>query len=121
MDYRFSNWCGWGDLNPHEHSSPPPQGGASTNSATSAYIFINNIYEGNVINFIIKPKLNNFYSGTEPSLDTGATTSGTLAPSTCSVAKFSNSSVLLERSAVIPPRIKLITKNTAGKNTSATS
>ena len=32
----IQDWCGWGDSNPHEHSSPPPQGGASTNSATSA-------------------------------------------------------------------------------------
>lgn len=33
-------WCGWGDSNPHEQCSPPPQGGASTNSATSAKLFL---------------------------------------------------------------------------------
>lgn len=34
---REINWCGWRDLNPHERSSPPPQDGASADSATSAY------------------------------------------------------------------------------------
>ena len=35
----YDIWCRRRDLNPHEHSSPPPQDGVSTNSTTSANIY----------------------------------------------------------------------------------
>ena len=39
------NWCRRRDLNPHEHSSPPPQDGVSTNSTTSASILLINFWQ----------------------------------------------------------------------------
>ena len=46
--------CGKGDLNPHDHKSPPPQDGASTNFAISAVLQFCNFNITNIIFFFEK-------------------------------------------------------------------
>ena len=49
---RTDKWCRRRDLNPHELSSLPPQDSVSTNSTTSANVFVSAGLLRNIVNQI---------------------------------------------------------------------